>query len=213
MRLFACVSLMLLLSACGRPETAAVPLNQPAARQPAPTAAPALAQTAVVAAPTVVPLAATAVPPAPLPDGYDAPDFVGGQEWLNSKPLTLADLRGKVVLVDFWTYSCYNCRNTLPALRGWWAKYKDQGLVIVGVHTPEFSSEHELDNVRKAVADQEIGWPVIQDNDSAIWRSYNNHYWPHMYLVDSRGKVIYDHIGEGAYDTTEQWIQTALANR
>lgn len=155
---------------------------------------------------------ATTAPP-PRSSGPMAPDFDGGGAWINSSPLKLADLtsQGKVVLVDFWTYGCYNCSNTLPYMKQWWDKYKDQGLVIVGVHTPEFESEHLLENVQDAVQRQGIGWPVVQDNDYAIWRAYRNHYWPHFYLVDERGQIIYDHIGEGAYDETDRQIAAALA--
>jgi thiol-disulfide isomerase/thioredoxin len=146
-----------------------------------------------------------------VPDGPLAPDLVGGGTWLNSEPLTIAGLRGKVVLVDFWTYGCINCRNTFPSVRGWWQRYQDQGLVIIGVHTPEFADEHETENVRAALVREQIGWPIVQDNDYAIWQAYGNHYWPHFYLIDHRGTIIYDHIGEGAYDLTEQKIVAALA--
>jgi peroxiredoxin len=148
---------------------------------------------------------------APRPSGPLAPDFTGGGAWVNSQPLKLADLKGKVVLVDFWTYGCYNCTNTLPYLKQWWNSYKDQGLVIVGVHTPEFASERVLENVQQAVQSSDIGWPVVQDNDKQIWQAYGNHYWPHFYLVDARGQIIYDHIGEGAYDETERQIAAAIA--
>ena len=148
---------------------------------------------------------------APRATGPVAPDFDGGGSWINSQPLKLADLKGKVVLVNFWTYGCYNCRNTLPYVKGWWEKYQDQGLVIVGVHTPEFAAEHELANVQRAVEREEIGWPVVQDNDYAIWRAYGNHYWPRFYLVDDRGQIVYDHIGEGAYEETDRQIAAALA--
>jgi thiol-disulfide isomerase/thioredoxin len=146
-------------------------------------------------------------------EGPPAPELSGGGAWINSEPLTLAGLRqqDKVVLIDFWTYGCYNCANTLPYVKQWWDKYKDQGLVIVGVHTPEFDSERILENVQAAVKRQGIGWPVVQDNDYTIWRSYGNRYWPRFYLVDSRGQIIYDHIGEGAYEETERQIQAALA--
>jgi thiol-disulfide isomerase/thioredoxin len=156
--------------------------------------------------------AAAAPQPTPLPAGRVAPSFEGGGAWVNSKPLALDDLtrQGKVVLIDFWTYGCYNCQNTLPYVKQWWDKYKDRGLVIVGVHTPEFSREHVLANVRDAVEREGIGWPVVQDNDYAIWRAYGNHYWPRFYLVDRRGQIVYDHIGEGAYDETERWIVAAL---
>jgi thiol-disulfide isomerase/thioredoxin len=142
-----------------------------------------------------------------------APELQGGGAWLNSEPLTLAGLRGKVVLVDFWTYGCYNCRNTLPAMQGWWAKYRDQGLMIVGVHTPEFQHEHELANVRDAVTREAITWPVVQDNDYAIWNAYGNHYWPHFYLVNHEGRIVYERIGEGAYEEMDRQIARALAAR
>jgi thiol-disulfide isomerase/thioredoxin len=155
---------------------------------------------------------AVAPHPTPLPDGPIAPGFDGGGAWVNSEPLALAELtkQGKVVLVDFWTYGCYNCQNTLPYVKQWWAKYKDQGLVIVGVHTPEFKHERVLENVREAVEREAIGWPVVQDNDYTIWRAYGNNYWPRFYLVDHRGRIIYDHIGEGAYDETDRRIAAAL---
>ena len=150
---------------------------------------------------------------APRPGGPTAPELVGGGAWINSEPLTLADLtgQGKVVLINFWTYGCYNCRNTLPYVKQWWQTYKDQGLVIIGVHTPEFDSEKGLENVRAAVQREGIGWPVVQDNDWRIWRAYGNHYWPRFYLVNHRGQIIYDHIGEGAYEETERQIAAALA--
>ncbi|HEU5102779.1 MAG TPA: redoxin domain-containing protein [Roseiflexaceae bacterium] len=173
----------------------------------APTSAGAGQSSAVQ--PTVVPATK------PRPSGPAAPGFDGGGAWINSEPLDLAELgaQGKIVLIDFWTFGCYNCRNTLPYVKQWWAKYKDQGLVIVGVHTPEFDSERVLENVQEAVQREEIGWPVVQDNDYTIWRAYGNHYWPRFYLVDERGQIIYDHIGEGAYEQTEAQIAAALAAR
>lgn len=140
-----------------------------------------------------------------------APELNGGQEWINSEALTLQELRGKVVVVDFWTYGCINCRNVIPSLQGYWSKYRDQGLVIVGVHTPEFYSEHDVERVRQASADLGVTWPVVQDNDYAIWRAYRNNYWPHLYLIDKQGNIIYDHIGEGNYDEIDRQIQAALA--
>lgn len=154
------------------------------------------------------PLPPTAVP---LPDGPIAPELEGGGAWINSEPLTLVGLRGKVVLVNFWTYSCYNCQNTLPHVKAWWEEYKDQGLVIVGVHTPEFASEQKLENVQAAVEREGIGWPVVQDNDKLIWGAYRNRFWPRFYLVNHRGQIVYDHIGEGAYDETARQIERALA--
>jgi thiol-disulfide isomerase/thioredoxin len=142
--------------------------------------------------------------------GPAAPDFAGGSGWLNSGPLTIAGLRGKVVLVDFWTYSCINCQRTFPFLQQWWQKYRDRGLIIVGVHTPEFSFEKDPANVQQALRTYGVTWPVVLDNDMAIWNAYQNHYWPHKYLIDRAGRVVYDHIGEGGYIDTERRIAAAL---
>ncbi|MDO8618957.1 MAG: redoxin domain-containing protein [Candidatus Daviesbacteria bacterium] len=130
--------------------------------------------------------------------------------WLNSQPLNLAILRGKIVLVDFWTYSCINCQRTLPFIKKWWDKYHDQGLVIIGVHTPEFEFEKDPENLKKALAKYNVTWPVVQDNDYQIWESFTNHYWPAKYLIDQNGKIIYNHFGEGDYIETEIKIQSAL---
>ncbi|MGB8536692.1 MAG: cytochrome c biogenesis protein DipZ [Acidobacteriaceae bacterium] len=138
------------------------------------------------------------------------PDLSGATAWINSPPLTLASLRGKVVLVDFWTYSCINCLRTLPYIKAWNEKYKASGLVIIGVHTPEFPFEKDESNVRKAVKDLGILYPVPMDNDYAIWRSFNNQYWPADYFIDATGKVRFQHFGEGAYEESEQWIRTLL---
>jgi thiol-disulfide isomerase/thioredoxin len=189
----------------------------PAQSVPAPTSAAGSQASVALSAAQAPGMAAPAAPlaPKPRPSGPAAPGFEGGGAWVNSEPLELAKLgaQGKIVLVDFWTFGCYNCTNTLPYLKQWWAKYKDQGLVIVGVHTPEFDSERVLENVQNAVKEQEIGWPVVQDNDFTIWQAYGNHYWPHFYLVDERGQIIYDHIGEGAYEQTDAQIAAALAAR
>ncbi len=139
-----------------------------------------------------------------------APDFIAGGQWLNSPPLTMKELRGKVVLVDFWTYTCINCIRTLPYLRNWHAKYKDKGLVIVGVHTPEFEFEKSTTNVQKAIKDFSLEYPVIQDNNYATWNAYKNRYWPAKYLIDKNGKIRYTHFGEGDYDETELMIQKLL---
>lgn len=139
-----------------------------------------------------------------------APEIAGGIAWFNSQPLSLEDLQRKVVLVDFWTYSCVNCQRTLPFLRQWWEKYKDKGLVIIGVHTPEFEFEKDRESVRKALNRYEVSWPVVMDNDYKIWNAYKNHFWPHKYLVDQSGVIVYDHIGEGAYVETEEQIQRLL---
>lgn len=142
-----------------------------------------------------------------------APELIQGGEWFNSEPLTLASLKGKVVLLDFMTYSCINCIRTFPYLNEWHTKYKDDGFVILGVHTPEFEFEKDPENVQEALEDFEIEFPVMQDNDFATWRSYGNRYWPRKYLIDHTGNIIYDHIGEGAYDETERRIQEAIRER
>lgn len=134
----------------------------------------------------------------------------GAVTWLNSKPLALADLRGKVVLVDFWTYTCVNWRRTLPYVRAWASKYKPYGLVVIGVHTPEFSFEKNLDNIRHAVATMEIDYPVAVDSNHAIWNAFNNDYWPALYLIDGKGNIRWQQFGEGKYDETERNIQQLL---
>lgn len=139
-----------------------------------------------------------------------APELTGTQGWVNSKPLKIADLKGKVVLIDFWTYSCINCIHTLPYVKAWDEKYRDKGLVIIGVHTPEFAFEKELPNLQKAVQDFGIKYPVVQDNDYATWQAYNNHYWPAKYIIDRDGNLRYMHFGEGEYDKTEMVIQELL---
>jgi cytochrome c biogenesis protein CcdA/thiol-disulfide isomerase/thioredoxin len=138
------------------------------------------------------------------------PDLSGATAWINSPALTPASLHGKVVLVDFWTYSCINCLRTLPYIKAWNEKYKDSGLVIIGVHTPEFPFEKDEANVRKAVQDLGITYPIAMDNDYNIWRSFNNQYWPAHYFIDATGKIRYHHFGEGGYDESEQWIRGLL---
>ena len=139
-----------------------------------------------------------------------APELIVGGEWLNTKPLTMTSLKGKVVLIDFWTYTCINCIRTLPYLKTWNEKYSDKGLVIIGVHTPEFEFEKNLSNVQKAIADFRITYPVMQDNDFATWNAYSNQYWPAHYLIDKTGVIRDTHFGEGAYDETEEMIQKLL---
>lgn len=145
------------------------------------------------------------------PAGFvNTPTTSSGQ----ATPITIGELVGeKVILVDFMTYSCINCQRTFPYLVAWYEKYKDQGLEIVGIHTPEFAFEKNIDNVREAMAEFGIEYPVVLDNDYATWRAYDNHYWPRKYLVDIHGNIVYDHIGEGAYETTEMKIQELLAER
>ena len=130
-------------------------------------------------------------------------------EWLNSPRLTPSNLAGKVVLVDFWTYTCINWMRTLPYVRAWSQKYR-QGLVVIGVHTPEFSFERNVDNVRREVRRMGIEYPVVIDNDYAIWRAFDNHYWPALYLIDARGRVRQHHFGEGEYEESEIAIQRFL---
>jgi thiol-disulfide isomerase/thioredoxin len=142
-----------------------------------------------------------------------APELTNVNGYINSEPITLADLRGKVVLVDFWTYSCINCIRTIPYLNAWYEKYADNGLVIVGVHTPEFEFEKDYNNVKAAVEKFDIKYPVAHDNEKATWEAYENRYWPRKYLIDNEGYIRYDHIGEGAYAETEKVIQSLLAER
>jgi cytochrome c biogenesis protein CcdA/thiol-disulfide isomerase/thioredoxin len=145
-----------------------------------------------------------------LPVEGTLPQLDGAVEWLNSKPLTAAQLKGKVVLVDFWTYSCINCLRSLPYTKAWAEKYRDQGLVVIGVHAPEFAFERNVGNVRKAVKDQGITFPVAIDNDYAIWRAFGNQYWPAHYFIDAQGRIRHHHFGEGEYAQSEQIIQQLL---
>ncbi|WP_339029812.1 thioredoxin family protein [Bradyrhizobium symbiodeficiens] len=139
-----------------------------------------------------------------------APDFTGINNWFNSKPLSLADLRGKVVLVDFWTYGCVNCVNTLPHVTDLYAKYKDKGLVVIGVHTPEFPFERSASNVQAALKRHGITYPVAQDNDSKTWNAYRNQYWPAQYVIDQNGKIVFQHAGEGRYDEIDRTVARLL---
>jgi thiol-disulfide isomerase/thioredoxin len=131
--------------------------------------------------------------------------------WINSDPLMIEDLRGRVVLVDFWTYGCYNCRNTLPALKRWDTSYREQGLTIVGVHTPEFDREKELNSLREQVRALGIRYPVVTDNDQESWNAYNIQAWPTVLILDKQGRIRWTHIGEGMYDEQEKVIQKLLA--
>lgn len=140
----------------------------------------------------------------------DAPEIILGGEWFNSQPLKLFELKGKVVLIDFWTYTCINCQRTFPYLRSWHEKYKDQGLVIIGVHSPEFEFEKDADNLAQAISDFGLKYPIMQDNNFETWRAYNNRYWPAKYFIDKNGKIRSSHFGEGAYDESEKIIQELL---
>jgi thiol-disulfide isomerase/thioredoxin len=138
------------------------------------------------------------------------PSLGRANAWLNSHPLSAAELRGKVVLIDFWTYTCINWRRTLPYVRAWAEKYRDQGLVVVGVHTPEFSFEKDLDNVRRAAAEQQVSYPIAVDTDYAIWRAFDNEYWPALYFIDAQGRIRNHQFGEGEYERSERFIQQLL---
>ena len=148
---------------------------------------------------------------APLPIEGELPSLSGATAWLNSPPLTAAGLRGKVVLVDVWTYTCINWLRTLPYVRAWAEKYREHGVVVLGVHTPEFSFEHDLENVRRAVQDMRVAYPIAVDNDYAIWSAFDNHYWPALYLVDAQGRIRSHQFGEGAYEQSEMMLQQLLA--
>lgn len=148
---------------------------------------------------------------ASLPDLGAAPELTN-DTWLNvDAPLRLANLRGKVVIIDMWTFGCINCQHVIPSLKDWHSKYADQGLVIIGNHFPEFSYEEDLANVKDAVARYGIEYAVAQDNDGTTWQAYKNNYWPALYLIDKKGHIRYVHIGEGQYKETEKNIQTLLA--
>jgi thiol-disulfide isomerase/thioredoxin len=147
----------------------------------------------------------------PLPIEGELPSLDGATTWLNSPPLSAAGLRGKVVLIDFWTYTCINWLRSLPYVRAWAEKYKDQGLVVIGVHTPEFAFEKELANVRRAAKDMGVTYPIAIDNDYAIWRAFDNNYWPALYFVDAKGHIRHHHFGEGGYEQSERIIQQLLA--
>ncbi len=157
-----------------------------------------------------MPVQAPARPPLQLPSEGAMPPLAGAVEWLNSPPLSAAELRGKVVLVDFWTFGCSNCKNALPYVRAWHRKYKDQGLVVVGVHSPEFAFEKNLGNVKRALVDLGVEFPVAVDNNFTIWRAFHNNYWPAHYFIDAKGQIRFHHFGEGEYEKSEQVIQQLL---
>ena len=147
---------------------------------------------------------------ADLPFEGQLPPLSGATGWLNSPPLTAADLRGRVVLIDFWTYTCINWLRTLGYVRAWAEKYVDQGLVVVGVHTPEFPFERDVDNVRQAAKDMRVEYPIALDSDYAIWRAFSNRYWPAVYIADAQGRIRHHHFGEGGYEESETVIQGLL---
>ena len=167
---------------------------------------------------TPYPESPTFIEPQEPPPGRRVGGFIGNEgaeirgivAWINTEPLSLAELRGKVVLVDFWTYTCINCIRTMPFLKQWYSKYQDDGLVILGVHSPEFDFEKELDNVVMATKDYSISWPVALDNNFITWRAYSNRFWPAKYLIDKDGVVRYTHFGEGRYAETEEMIRKLL---
>ena len=175
------------------------------------TITPARTTTATDAAAAPAMMRAAASVETPLPVEGELPPLSGAIQWLNSPPLTAQDLRGKVVLVDFWTYSCINCLRSLPYVKAWAQKYRDQGLVVIGVHAPEFAFERNVDNVKRATHDLGIDYPVAIDNNYAIWRAFGNQYWPAHYFVDAKGQIRFHHFGEGDYAHSEQVIQQLLA--
>ena len=190
------ITLTVLAAACGGREATSTPQPTDA---PSPTA---------TLTPTATPL------PTPILDtsklGPKAAEITRIDGWINSDPLLISELKGKVVLIDFWTYTCVNCIRTLPYLRDWHAKYADHGLVMIGVHTPEFEFEKDFANVKKAVEDFEIEWAVALDNEYGTWRAYENRYWPAKYIIDHNGVVRYTHFGEGKYAETEEMIRGLL---
>jgi thiol-disulfide isomerase/thioredoxin len=202
-----------LVDKLGRPEPPVAMTGNPPATVPGqPAAAPATegSRSAMTGNPPVMtPANAPPQPPA-LPVEGVLPPLSGAVQWLNSPPLTPEALKGKVVVVDFWTYSCINCLRAIPSVRAWYEKYKDQGLAVIGVHTPEFAFEKNLDNVKKAVADLKIGFPVAVDNDYAIWRAFKNMYWPADYFIDEQGRIRDHTFGEGDCAGSEHSIQRLL---
>ncbi len=142
--------------------------------------------------------------------GKALPEFQGISQWLNSAPLSIANLKGSVVLVQFWTFSCINCQRTLPYIVQWHTRYAKKGLKVIGIHTPEFAFERDANNIKRALQHHKITYPVPVDNDYKTWNAYNNGYWPHLFLADRQGLIRYDHIGEGAYDQTEKTIRQLL---
>src|SRR5262245_26061351 len=150
------------------------------------------------------------VPTGEIAGGAELASLERANEWLNSPPLTPSALRGKVVLVEFWTYTCINWLRSQPYVRAWAEKYRDQGLVVIGVHAPEFPFEKDIDNVRRAARDLKVDYPIAIDNDFAIWRAFRNRYWPALYFVDAQGRLRHHHFGEGSYEQSEMILQKLL---
>ena len=208
---------LLTLSACGSDEPEVVDTATPEPVVPTATSAPEPTEEPT-SEPTVEPTAEPTEAPTQAPVARTEPielldkDVRDIDAWINSEPTSIAELtsQGKVVLVDFWTYTCVNCLRTLPFLREWQEKYSDNGLVILGVHAPEFEFEKELENVQMAVDDEGVTWPVALDNEMSTWRSFNNRYWPAKYLVGTDGEIHYSHFGEGSYRETELEIRKVL---
>lgn len=148
-----------------------------------------------------------------LKQPIDAPEFKQISNWINSKALVMSEQRSNVVLVEFWAYECINCFHAMPYTKGWYKKYKDQGLVVVGVHTPEYPEEYSSENVTKAISKYGIEFPVAQDNEYATWRAYGNQFWPALYLINKKGKIVYRHFGEGNYNETETVIRQLLSEK
>lgn len=146
----------------------------------------------------------------PLPIQMKLPEFQNISQWLNSQPLTVADLKGSVVFVQFWTFACINCKRTLPYITQWHQRYAAQGLKVIGVDSPEFAFEREVNNIKAALTEHQITYPVPLDDHFATWKAYNNRFWPHLFLADREGFIRYNHIGEGAYNETEQAIRQLL---
>lgn len=141
-----------------------------------------------------------------------APELAAG-DWINSEPLKLNDLRGRVVLIEFWTFACYNCRNTVPFVKGWDDRYRVKGLTVIGVHSPEFDEERKVENLREAVSSLGIGYPVVTDNDYQTWKAYKVEAWPTLFLLDKQRRIRWTHVGEGSYEEAERQIQKLLAEK
>jgi thiol-disulfide isomerase/thioredoxin len=179
----------------------------PAAAAPA---APAASATSAPAGATTVAATVAPKPTVTLPVLKDSAPDVVPSGWINTPGLTPADLKGKVVLYEFWTFGCYNCKNVLPHVKAWHARYEKDGLITLSIHTPEFDYEGKVDNIQKFVTENNITYPVALDPDRAIWQAFQNHYWPNMFLHDRQGQRRYEHIGEGSYDETEDAIRALL---